>query len=106
MLRSLDHVGRIADRRTSYALSARVESWIADARQSFLTSYRAELAASQMSHLFDATLLVPFEVEQECRELLYASRHLPRWTYVPDAALSALIPEPEPHPEPAAGDRR
>ena len=101
MLRSLDHVGRIVDRRTSYAASAMVEAWIAGARTDFLSSYRSELAAHRMNHLFDATLIAPYEVEQECRELLYASRHLPRWTYVPDAALRALIPMPEP----SSGDR-
>ena len=33
----------------------------------------------------------PFAVEQECREYVYAARHLPRWLYVPDAALPALL---------------
>ncbi|MGY4647148.1 hypothetical protein ACVWWN_000944 [Mycobacterium sp. URHB0021] len=25
------------------------------------------------------------------REIIYAARHLPEWTYVPDAALPALL---------------
>jgi hypothetical protein len=37
--------------------------------------------------IFDPRLLRPFEVEQECRELLYAARFLPRWRY---AAMGVL----------------
>jgi maltokinase len=37
----------------------------------------------------DARLLAAFEVEQECRELVYAARFLPRWRYAPLATLRA-----------------
>ena len=93
MVRSLDHVGRIADKRTGHGHPFEVDEWIAGAREEFLGAYRSELAAAGQSWLLDERLLRPFEVEQECRELVYAARHLPHWVYVPDAALSALLPE-------------
>jgi maltokinase len=86
MLRSLDHVGRIANRRTAGQHVDRVDAWIAATRAAFLAAYDGPL--------LDERLLRPFEVEQECRELVYAARHLPRWRYVPDAALAALLPLP------------
>ncbi|MFI5100401.1 MAG: hypothetical protein ACHQE5_07790, partial [Actinomycetes bacterium] len=94
MLRALDHVGRIVDRRTDQAVADRVRDWTRRVREAFLASYRAGLAAAGADGLFDEALLPAFEVEQECRELLYAARHLPRWTYVPDAALADLLPVP------------
>ncbi len=94
MLRALDHVGRIVDRRTGHADAGRVRDWTRRVRETFLASYRAGLAAGGVDGLFDETLLPAFEVEQECRELVYAARHLPRWTYVPDAALVDLLPVP------------
>ncbi len=101
MLRALDHVGRIVDRRTGYASCAEVRAWTAGVRERFLTSYRAGLAATGHEGVFDERLLPAFEVEQECRELVYAARHLPRWTYVPDAALGDLLRAPtgDGHPE-------
>ncbi len=95
MLRSLDHVGRIVDRRTGGALAVRVAVWIVAARAAFLDTYTGTLSAAGRPELLDRRLLLPFEVEQECRELVYAARHLPRWTYVPDAALGALLPAPD-----------
>lgn len=85
MLRSLDHVGRIADRRTEGARRDEVERWIAAARHAFLTGYDLPV---------DPVLLRAVEVEQELREHVYAARHLPRWQYVPDAALGVLLDAP------------
>ena len=94
MLRSLDHVARIVDRRTEHAYDRRLRDWTAQVRQAFLSAYRTELGVAGHGDLFDESLLAAFEVEQECRELVYAARHLPRWTYVPDAALTELLPLP------------
>ena len=93
MLQSLDHVGRVVVRRVEGADAALVEQWIADAQDHFLSAYRRRLAEADSSRLLDERLLLPFRVEQECREFLYAVRHLPRWRYVPDQALRALFPE-------------
>jgi maltokinase len=94
MLRALDHVGRIVDRRTGGTASALVDRWIAASRTAFRDAYVAELTGAGRAELFDPRLVRPFEVEQECREYVYAARHLPRWTYVPDTAMGPLLDEP------------
>ena len=80
MLTSLDHVGRIVDRRTSEAATDRIEAWIGRNRSELLAALDPPPAAD---------LLAAFEVEQECRELVYAARFLPRWRYAPIATLRA-----------------
>jgi maltokinase len=74
MLSSLDHVGRVVEHRGGDA-----SSWIAGVRAGFLEAVGP----------VDPTLLTAFEVEQECRELVYAARFLPRWRYAPIATLRA-----------------
>lgn len=76
MLMSLDHVGRIVERERRQEEGA----WIADARAAFLGA---------LERAPDPALLAAFEVEQECRELVYAARFLPRWRYAPMGALRA-----------------
>ena len=75
MLTSLDHVGRVVEERGGGDRSA----WIAEARAGFLAAIGP----------VDEALLAAFEVEQECRELVYADRFLPRWRYAPMATLRA-----------------
>ncbi|HEX5016159.1 MAG TPA: aminoglycoside phosphotransferase [Actinomycetes bacterium] len=91
MLQSIDHVGRVVNRRVDGADASRVDEWIAQAQSTFLEAYRSRLGQLGVQQLFDARLVLPFQVEQECREFLYAVRHLPRWRYVPDQALAALM---------------
>ena len=80
MLMSLDHVGRVVQARSEHAdRSAAIERWIAETRSLFLAAIEPT----------DARLLEAFEVEQECRELIYAARFLPRWQYAPMATLRA-----------------
>ena len=89
LLQSLDHVGRIVERRRG----APVAGWIKDASDACLRAYRGELAAHGASSLFDERLLRPLRVAQELHELIYAARYLPEWRYVPDRALPALLEE-------------
>ena len=93
MLASLDHVGRVVLRRTEGIDTAAVERWIPLAENAFLAAYRSGLAAAGASDLLDERLLRPVRLQQECREFLYAVRHLPHWRYVPDGALRALLDE-------------
>jgi maltokinase len=80
MLTSLDHVGRVVQERADgEGGAAAVDRWIGEARRQFLD------AVSPV----DDRLLGAFEVEQECRELVYAARFLPRWRYAPMATLRA-----------------
>ena len=94
MLASWDHAGRVVVHRTDgldEAAVVRVLDWIDLAQAAFLDSYRATLVAAGVSELLDETLLRAMQVQQECREYAYASRYLPHWRYVPDAALPALL---------------
>jgi maltokinase len=89
-LRSLDHVGRIVQRRRPER-AGDIVSWIAAARTAFLDGYTDALERAGARDVFDQRLLHPFEVAQECHEFVYAARYLPRWRYVPDLALPALL---------------
>lgn len=75
MLTSLDHVGRVVEERGGGDRSG----WIAEARAGFLAAIGP----------VDEDLIAAFEVEQECRELMYSARFLPRWRYAPMATLRA-----------------
>lgn len=79
MLASIDLVGRVVQRRVDAGRAAAVDTWIVDASARFL-------AAAGPA---DERLLAAFEIEQQCRELVYAARFLPRWRYAPMAALRA-----------------
>ena len=82
MASSIDHLGRVVDERTAGRAREIVDAWIARTRREFLAT---------LDH--DPALLAAFEVEQECRELVYAARFLPRWRYAPLATLRARYGE-------------
>ncbi|GAA2351435.1 hypothetical protein [Dactylosporangium salmoneum] len=84
---SLLHVGEIANRRTGQRHRPAVADWCRRAADDLLGAYRGTLDERGMAELFDERLLRPFEVEQECRELCYAARFLPRWRYAPMGVL-------------------
>ncbi|GAA2318590.1 hypothetical protein GCM10010149_83890 [Nonomuraea roseoviolacea subsp. roseoviolacea] len=88
---SLEHVAQVAVRRrgTPPELAAR---WARETRAAMLSAYRRRLAGRGRPELLDEALLRPFEVEQECRELVYAARHLPRWRYAPMGVLRTWYP--------------
>ncbi|WP_067183304.1 hypothetical protein [Microtetraspora niveoalba] len=83
---SVEHVGQVAILRRGSA-PERVAAWVAEARDAIVDAYRTGLAEAGRSDLLDPSLVRPFEVEQECRELIYAARHLPRWRYAPMGVL-------------------
>ncbi|WP_084961425.1 hypothetical protein [Thermoactinospora rubra] len=87
---SLEHVAQVAVKRRGLE-PGRAREWAAEARERLLAAYRA-----RARDLLDETLLRPFEVEQECRELIYAARHLPRWRYAPMGVLRTWYPEENP----------
>ena len=89
-VRSLDHLGRIAQRRRPDRRDD-VEAWIGEVRATFLSAYRSGLGEAGHADLLDERLLRPFEVAQECHEYVYAARYLPRWGYVPDMAMPRLL---------------
>jgi maltokinase len=63
------------------------------ARQAFLRSYTGRMTELGHGDLYDAASLPAFRLQQVLREIVYAARHLPRWMYVPDAALPMLLDE-------------
>jgi maltokinase len=94
MLASLDHVGRVVLHRTEGlddGQRARVHDWIAEAQRGFLDAYLSRLAEAAEEALLDTRLIRPFQLQQECREFIYAARYLPHWRYAPEGALAALL---------------
>jgi maltokinase len=87
LLRSLDHVARVVDKGTDFAMTDRVDAWSRSARESLLEAYRTEIVAAGRSELLDERLLPAFEAEQLCREIVYAVEHLPNWAYAPLGGL-------------------
>ena len=94
LLRSLDHVARVVDRGTGFALTDQVDAWSRAARHQLLTAYRDELTAAHRADLLEERLLAPFEAEQLCREIVYAAESLPDWVYAPLGGLWQTIPAP------------
>jgi maltokinase len=76
---SIDLVGRVAQKTADVNRAGAIDGWIVEARRRYLEAVGP----------FDERLLAAFEVEQLCRELVYAARFLPRWRYAPMAALRA-----------------
>ena len=92
LLQSVDHSGRVAARRHPGA-AAMLEPVIDAAVGEALDSYRRQLDERGAGGLLDERLLWPLRVAQELHELVYAARHLPRWTYAPVATLTAMFPD-------------
>ena len=87
LVQSIDHVGRIVERRRG----ASVGPWIEESTERCLRSYRDELAALGAISRFDEALVRLFRVAQELHEYVYAATYLPTWRYVPDRALASLL---------------
>lgn len=91
LVQSVDHAGRVAIKRAP-TRAAEIESRIHACSDALLAAYRDELQAAGRPELFDDRLLGPLRLAQELHELVYADRHLPRWTYAPLATLVAMLP--------------
>ncbi|WP_449062377.1 hypothetical protein [Planomonospora algeriensis] len=83
---SLEHAGQIAIRRRG-ADPAATARWAVRATLSLRDAYTGRLRERGHAHLLHDGLLHAFALEQECRELVYAARHLPRWRYAPMGVL-------------------
>jgi maltokinase len=84
VLQSIDHVGRIVVKRRHPHRAADVDGFVAAAIDAARGAYAER-------HPVDDSLLTALRVAQELHEFQYAATHLPRWMYVPDAALPALL---------------
>ncbi|MBG0812912.1 hypothetical protein [Planomonospora sp. ID82291] len=83
---SLEHAGQVAIRRRG-ADPAATGRWAVRAVRSLQDAYTGRLRERGHRHLLHDGLLPAFALEQECRELVYAARHLPRWRYAPMGVL-------------------
>ncbi|MCV7228099.1 aminoglycoside phosphotransferase [Mycolicibacterium komossense] len=92
ILQSLTHVAIVAAERSELS-PERLAPVDADARGSLLDAYLHRLSQTGHADLHIEHALTAFRLQQVLREIVYAGRHLPRWMYVPDAALPALLEE-------------
>ncbi|MET0900730.1 MAG: glucosamine kinase [Mycobacterium sp.] len=92
MTQSWAHVSIVARKYTDLDPVALAAADTA-ARTAFLDAYAARLVTLGHVDLYDPSPLRAFRLQQVLREIIYATRHLPRWMYVPDAALPALLDE-------------
>jgi trehalose synthase-fused probable maltokinase len=94
LVRSLDHIGRTAERRSG-GIAVRgldIDAWIARAHARACEEYAAAIDGSPLE--FDPLLLRAFEFEKETYEFLYAQTFLPSWMYAPRLGLQWLLGTP------------
>lgn len=84
LLQSIDHVGRIVVKRRHPDRRRDVDTFIREATATALGTYSAR-------HSVDHGVLRALRAAQELHEYCYAATHLPKWIYVPDEALPALL---------------
>ncbi|HSJ22451.1 MAG TPA: hypothetical protein VK964_17935 [Nocardioidaceae bacterium] len=89
MAQSFRHVGLVLHKHDPDLDPAVVDPMAEVARSAFLDAYRQALASRL--DLLDERLVRPLALRQVCREFTYAATHLPRWSYVPEAALPMLL---------------
>jgi len=63
---------------------------------SFLHRYAEQLAELGATRLYAPELVPGLRLRQVCREFTYAGLHLPRWSYVPEAAIVDLLDPTDP----------
>jgi maltokinase len=113
MLRSIDHVGRSAVRRSAGLQDADAtapgvgsrdpsadeprsgaldpDAWLRRARERFLAAYAAGLVEGGAPIELDEDLLLAFELEKECYEFTYAAAYLPGWMWAPTEGMRGLL---------------
>lgn len=91
MVQSLAHVAIVARKYADLDPCALADADAAS-RRAFLGAYQSH----GLPELYDAGPLGAYRMQQVLREIIYAAEHLPRWMYVPDAALPALLDEEVP----------
>jgi len=92
MSQSLAHAAIVARKYTELDAGALADADAAG-RAAFLDAYTRRLAELGHADLYEPNAMHAFRVQQVLREIVYAARHLPRWMYVPDVALPALLDE-------------
>jgi maltokinase len=89
MAQSFTHAGVVVCRHHPELDQAAVGHAAAASRAAFLDAHRETVG--ELGFLLDDRLVRPLALRQVCREFVYAAMHLPRWSYVPEAALPLLF---------------
>lgn len=89
MAQSFTHAGLVVQKHHPNLSPERVDGVARIARSAFLSTYRDTLG--DRITVLDERLLRPLALRQVCLEFTYAATHLPRWSYVPEAALPLLL---------------
>lgn len=89
MAQSFTHAGLVVRKHNPDLAAASVTAAAASMRAAFLAAYRRRLG--DHASLLDDGLVTPLAARQVCREFVYAATHLPRWSYVPQAAVAMLL---------------
>lgn len=92
ILQSLSHVAIVAAKRGGLEPDTLAEVDRVS-RSALFDAYIGALRQAGHADLHVDGALSAFRLQQVLREIIYAGRHLPRWMYVPDAALPALLTE-------------
>jgi maltokinase len=92
ILQSLSHVAVVAAKRSELGTAALAEVDRVS-RAALYDAYIGRLTQGGNADLHIDRAVSAFRLQQVLREIVYAGRHLPRWMYVPDAALPALLEE-------------
>lgn len=92
ILQSLAHVAIVAVKRSELEPHALAEVDRVS-RAALYEAYIGRLTLRGHADLHIDNAVGAFRLQQVLREIVYADRHLPRWMYVPDAALPALLNE-------------
>ncbi len=87
LLVSIDLVGAIVAKRWG-ADDSRIIDWCDASRADLLAAYRARDRDSPAAALLDESRLPGLEAQQLLREVRYAQRFLPRWSYASDWAIT------------------
>lgn len=92
IIQSLAHVAIVAARRGELSPD-RLQPVDLAARTALYDAYLSRLTENGQAAVHVEAALTALRLQQVLREIIYAARHLPRWMYVPDSALPALLDE-------------
>ncbi|WP_435742057.1 hypothetical protein [Nocardioides sp. SYSU DS0663] len=94
LAQSVQHAALVLRRHEPEHPVERVRRAAEACEDALLTTYAATVTAAGHPDLWQPALVRGFRLRQVCREFSYAATHLARWSYVPEAALPALLPDP------------
>ncbi len=91
LAQSVQHAALVLRRHEPHLSLDAVSAAASAFETSFVATYADTVATLGHPRLVRPDLVSGFRLRQVCREFSYAAEHLPRWSYVPEAALPALL---------------